>query len=128
MVKALKEQYQPIIDATEFGIEHSSSLVSLLTTFSVYKNKNIVKVLIGIMPSGAIVFKYEGSVSDKKWLNSVGCWISLKLVIRSWLTKSLTSKICLHHGGAEHSTTFKVREPILCSDDVLHTKKIAELS
>ena len=78
MPEASKEQYpntRLIIDATEIGIERPSSLVSQSTTFSAYKNRNTVKVLIGIMPSGAIVFispTYEGSISDKKnWLNSV---------------------------------------------------------
>jgi len=57
------------IDATEFGIEWPSSLISQAATFSAYKNKNTVEVLIGIIPSGAIVFvspTYEGSISDKK--------------------------------------------------------------
>ena len=72
MPASFKEQYpntKLIIDATEFGIEHSSSLVSQSTTFSSYKNKNTVKILVGIMPSGGIVFispTYEGSISDKK--------------------------------------------------------------
>ena len=68
MPEAFKEQCtRLIIDATEFGIEHPSSLVSQSTTFSAYKNKNTVKVLIGIMPSGAIVFislTYEGSILE----------------------------------------------------------------
>ena len=71
MPESFKEQYpntRLIIDATEFGIEWPSLLVSQAATFSVYKNKNTVKVLIGIIPSGAIVFvspMYEGSISDK---------------------------------------------------------------
>lgn len=59
MPESFKEQYpntRLIIDATEFGIERPSSLVSQAATFSAYKNKNTVKVLIGIIPSGAIVF------------------------------------------------------------------------
>ena len=72
MPESFKEQYpntRLILDATEFGIERPSSLVSQAATFSAYKNKNTVKVLIGIIPSGAIVFvspTYEGSISDKK--------------------------------------------------------------
>ena len=72
MLESFKEQYpntRLIIDATEFGIERPSLLVSQAATFSAYKNKNTVKVLIGIIPSGAIVFvspTYEGSISDKK--------------------------------------------------------------
>ena len=45
MPGSFKEQYpntRLIIDATEFGIEHPSSLVSQAATFSAYKNKNTV--------------------------------------------------------------------------------------
>ena len=78
MPESFKEAYpntRLIIDATEFGIECPSSLVSQSTTFSSYKNKNTVKVLIGIMPSGGIVFispTYEGSISDKKLVGISG--------------------------------------------------------
>lgn len=71
MPEAFKKEYpntRVIIDTAEFYVDHSSSLLSQACTFSAYKNKNTVKVLIGITPSGAIsfVFKcYEGSISDK---------------------------------------------------------------
>ena len=64
-----------IIDATEFAVERPSSLVSQSSTFSTYKNKNTVKVLVGIMLSGAITFVsdcYEGSISDKKLVQISG--------------------------------------------------------
>jgi len=54
-----------IIDATEFLIERPSSLLTQACTFSPYKNKNTIKVLIGVTPSGAISFvseAYEGSI------------------------------------------------------------------
>jgi len=64
-----------IIDCTEFGIERLSSLVTQAATFSSNKNKNTVKVLVGIIPSRAIVFispTYEGSISDKKLVEQSG--------------------------------------------------------
>ena len=85
MPVAFKEQYpntQLIIDATEFGIEHPSSLASQSCTFLSYKNKNTVKVLIGIIPSGAIVFVspvYEGSISDKKLVQKSGLLEKLEI-------------------------------------------------
>ena len=85
MPVAFKEQYpntRLIIDATEFGIEHPSSLTSQSCTFSSYKNKNTVKVLIGIIPSGAIVFVspvYEGSISDKKLVQKSGLLEKLEI-------------------------------------------------
>jgi len=60
MPVAFKEQYpntRLIIDCIEFGIKCPSSLVTqAAATFSSYKNKNIVMVLIGIMSSVVIVF------------------------------------------------------------------------
>lgn len=64
-----------IIDATEFAVERPSSLVSQSSTFSTYKNKNSIKVLVGIIPSGPITFVsdgYEGSISDKKLVQVTG--------------------------------------------------------
>ena len=49
--------------------------MSQSSTFSTYKNKNTVKVLIGIMPSGPVIFIsdcYEGLVSDKKLVQISG--------------------------------------------------------
>ena len=43
-----------IIDATELVIERPSSLSHQSATFSNYKNRNTVKVLVGITPSGVI--------------------------------------------------------------------------
>ena len=77
MPEAFKKEYpntRIIIDATEFPVERPSSLLSQACTFSAYKNKNTVKVLIGITPSGAISFvseAYEGSIC---WWRSVDCW------------------------------------------------------
>ena len=45
-----------IIDATELQVERPSSLLTQSCTFSAYKNRNTVKVLIGILPSGVIAF------------------------------------------------------------------------
>ena len=73
------KKYMPeallIIDATEFSVERPSSLLSQASTFSTYKNKNTVKVLVGITPSGAVSFvsqTYEGSISDRKLVEISG--------------------------------------------------------
>lgn len=61
-----------IINVTEFQVKRPSSLLSQAYTFSLYRNKNTVKVLIGIMPSGVIAYvspAYEGSISDKSQKN-----------------------------------------------------------
>lgn len=59
MPEAFKKEYpntRVIINATKFYVDRPSSLLSQACTFSAYKNKNTVKVLIGITPSGAISF------------------------------------------------------------------------
>lgn len=78
MPEAFKKDYpntRMIIDATEFFVERPSSLLSQSCTFSSYKNRNTVKVLIGIMPSGTISFVsdcYEGSISDRRLVELSG--------------------------------------------------------
>ena len=76
--ETFKKEYpntRVIIDATEFYVDCPSSLLSQACTFSAYKNKNTVKVLIGITPSGAVLFVskcYEGSISDRKLVERSG--------------------------------------------------------
>lgn len=78
MPEVFKKDYlntRLIIDATEFPVEQPSSLVSQACTFSSYKNRNTVKVYVGIMSSGVITFvspTYEGSISDRKLVEVSG--------------------------------------------------------
>ena len=78
MPEAFKKEYpntRLINDATEFQVQRPSSLLTQSCTFSSYKNRNTVKVLIGIIPSGVIAyvsFAYEGSISDKKLVEVCG--------------------------------------------------------
>ena len=78
MPEVFKKEYpntRIIIDATEFFIERPSSLLNQSCTFSNYKNRNTVKVLIGITPSGAISYvsqTYEGSISDRRLVELSG--------------------------------------------------------
>ena len=78
MPEVFKREYPStriIINATEFAIERPSSLLNQSSTFSNYKNRNAVKALIGVMPSGAISFvseSYEGSISDRRLVELSG--------------------------------------------------------
>ena len=73
-----KERYpstRVIIDATEIFVEqpHLTELQQL--TFSNYKNHNTYKGLVGISPSGAVVFVsdlFPGSISDKELTRRCG--------------------------------------------------------
>lgn len=56
-----------IIDATEFHVEKPFRPVAQRSTWSNYKQSNTFKLLVGIMPSGAITFLsklYSGCISD----------------------------------------------------------------
>ncbi len=70
MPKSFKDQYpstRVIIDATEIYVEQPRLPELQQMTFSNYKNDNTYKALIGISPSGAIIFVsklYPGSISD----------------------------------------------------------------
>lgn len=78
MLEVFEKEYlntRIIIDATEFFIEQPSSLLNQACTFSNYKNRNTVKVLIGVTPSGAISYvsqSFEGSISDRKLVKLSG--------------------------------------------------------
>ena len=72
MPRAFKVKYpstRVIIDATEIYIEKPAVPELQQLTFSSYKNHNTYKGLIGISPSGAIIFisdLYPGCISDKE--------------------------------------------------------------
>ena len=58
-----------ILDATEIRVQKPSLSEFQQMTFSSYKNTNTYKVLIRILPSGAVTFVskvYPGSISDSK--------------------------------------------------------------
>lgn len=78
MPKTFKEKYpstRVIIDATEIFIEQPSLPELQQLTFSNYKNHNTYKGLVGISPSGAVIFVsdlYPGSISDKQLTRRCG--------------------------------------------------------
>ena len=120
-----------IIDATEFGIERPSSLVSQAGTFSSYKNKNTIKVLIGIIPSGAIVFvspTYEGSISDKKLVQVSGLLEKLQVGDEVMADKGFDIQNLLAPLGVRlNIPPFLSSNSQFSCEDVLKTKKIAKL-
>ena len=64
-----------IIDATEIFVEQPAIPELQQLTFSSYKNHNTYKGLIGISPTGAVVFVsdlYPGSISDKELTRRCG--------------------------------------------------------
>ena len=96
MPDSFKKEYpntRIIIDATEFAVERPSSLLSQACTFSAYKNKNTIKVLIGVTPSGAISFvseAYEGSISNQKLVEVSGLLDKLEPGVEVMADKGFT--------------------------------------
>ena len=134
MPEAFKSEYpntRLIIDATEFSVERPSSLLSQASTFSAYKNKNTVKVLVGITPSGAISFvsqTYEGSISDRKLVELSGLLDKLEtgdelMADKGFLIQDLLTPI----GVRLNIPPFLDSRAQMSTDDVLLTKKIGRL-
>ena len=72
MPKEFKERFSctwVIIDATEFPLEIPSNPDVQAATWSNYKNRNTLKLLVGVSPNGVITFLsplYGGRISDKE--------------------------------------------------------------
>ena len=120
-----------IIDATEFAIERPSSLLNQSSTFSSYKNRNTVKVLVGITPSGTISFvsqSYEGSISDRKLVELSGLLQMLEpgdevMADKGFLIQDLLAPI----GVRLNVPPLLQSKSQMPTDDIVITKKIAQL-
>ena len=120
-----------ILDATEFSVNRPSSLLSQACTFSAYKNRNTVKVLVGITPSGAVSFVsevYEGSVSDRKLVEVSGLLDKLEAGDEIMADKGFTIQDLLTPIGVRLNVPpFLNSQAQMPANDVILTKKIAQL-
>ena len=120
-----------IIDATELVIECPSSLSHQLATFSNYKNRNTVKVLVGITPSSVISFvsqTYEGSISDRKLVEQSGLLQMLEpgdevMADKGFLIQDLLAPLGVRLNVPPLLQSNSQMPP----EDVAVTKKIAQL-
>jgi hypothetical protein len=67
--KAQFPKTRVIIDGTEFPIQKPRNPLAQQATFSTYKNRNTMKVLVGITPGGLVSYvsdAYGGSTSDRQ--------------------------------------------------------------
>lgn len=135
MPEVFKKEYpntRIIIDATEFFIERPSSLLNQSCTFSNYKNRNTVKVLIGITPSGAISYvsqTYEGSISDRRLVELSGLLQLLEpgdeiMADKGFLIQDLLAPL----GVRLNVPPLLESKKQMAIDDVVVTKKIAHMS
>ena len=132
--ETFKKEYpntRVIIDATEFYVDRPSSLLSQACTFSAYKNKNTVKVLIGITPSGTISFVskcYEGSISDRKLVELSGLLEKLEPGDQIMADKGFQIQDLLTPLGVRLNVPpFLTGGAQMSASDVIITKKIAHL-
>ena len=134
MPEVFKKEYpntRIIIDATELVIERPSSLLHQSATFSNYKNRNTVKVLIGITPSGVISYvsqTYEGSISDRKLVELSGLLQMLEpgdavMADKGFLIQDLLAPIGVRLNVPPLLHSNSQMQP----KDVAVTKKIAQL-
>ena len=75
MPKCFKERYpqtRVIIDATEIFVEQPALPELQQLTFSSYKNHNTYKGLIGISPTGAVIFVSDLYLGSKELTNRSG--------------------------------------------------------
>ena len=134
MPEVFKSEYpntRLILDATEFSVNRPSSLLSQACTFSAYKNRNTVKVLVGIKPSGAVSFVsevYEGSVSDRKLVEVSGLLDKLEAGDEIMADKGFTIQDLLTPIGVRLNVPpFLNSQAQMPANDVILTKKIAQL-
>ena len=74
------------IVSTEIYIEKPSNATARQATFSTYKNRNALKALVGIDPSGSLTFisdLYGGSISDR------GLTIKCRIFEKDWERKNV---------------------------------------
>ena len=64
-----------IIDCTEFSVQKASATAIQRKTWSNYKHRNTLKLLVSCSPSGSITFVsqlYSGGISDKEIVKASG--------------------------------------------------------
>ena len=105
--------------------------MSIINIFFLQKLKNIVKVLIGITPSGAISFvseAYEGSISDRKLVEVCGILEKLEPGDEIMADKGFTIQDLLVPLGVRLTMPpFLLANAQMPASDVFTTKKIARL-
>ena len=134
MPESFKNEYpntRIIIDATEFSVQRPSSLLTQASTFSAYKNRNTIKVLIGITPSGVISFVskcYEGSISDRKLVELSGLLEKLEPGDDIMADKGFQIQDLLAPLGVRlNMPPFLSGNTQMPESDVILTKKVAHL-
>ena len=108
-----------IIDATEFAIAKPANPDVQSATWSSYKNRNTLKILVGCTPNGALSFLsdvFGGHVSDKELTRKSGFLKKLEPGIQLWQIGALTLRICCLNALQQMFLLFLVVEKSLTQE------------
>ena len=103
------------------------SLLTQACTFSAYKNRNSIKTLIGVTPSGAISVvseAYEGSISDHKLVEVRGLLQNLEPGDEIMVT---IEELVIPYGIHLNMPPFLSSNSQMAASDVFLTKKNCSL-
>ena len=134
MPQAFKDFYPDtriIIDCTEIRTEMPSSFRAQSESFSSYKHYNTAKGLIGMAPSGEVVFVsslYGGRTSDKAIVCDCGLLQLLEKGDAIMADRGFDiAEDCAKVGVTVHMPSFMEGKPQLLPRDVVRAKNIAKL-
>ena len=119
-----------IIDATEFPIEKPSNPDVQATTWSSYKNRNTLKVLVGCSPNGALTYLsdvYGGRITDKELTRRSGLMVKLDRGDSIMADRGFEVDHLLPEGVQCNIPPFLDGRPQLEPHQVISTRQIATL-
>ena len=117
-----------VIDCTEFQVEKPKTTTAQIQTWSDYKQRNTLKSLVGISPSGAFTFiskLWSGNVSDKEITKQSGFLNLLEPGDYVMADRGFTIRdYCTERGCTLNIPPFSKGKP-LTSKQVTRTRRIA---
>lgn len=118
-----------VIDATECPIKKPGLPIAQQITFSTYKNRNTIKALIGIAPSGLITYVspcYGGSASDRQIIERSEILQKFDYNDEIMVDKGLNVQdIFISHGVKVNMPAFFKKGNQIGPDTLRETRKIA---
>ncbi|XP_041858672.1 uncharacterized protein LOC121650918 [Melanotaenia boesemani] len=120
-----------IIDCTEFFVEQASNFEQQGNLYSSYKSHGTYKVLVGVSPTGAVMFvsdAYEGSISDVEIVKQSGFLDNLEAGDLVLADRGFTIREILAERGVHlNIPPFLSGRKRLTPEEEIYTKKIARV-
>lgn len=127
---ALLRNTRIVLDCTEIYTESSTNFKQQGNMYSSYKGRTTSKVLIGVAPSGAVMFVsdvYEGSISDKKIVQESKVLDFLEKNDVILADRGFTiAEMCQAKGAKLVIPPFQNQRSSFTPEEVLETKLIAK--